>query len=78
MSLRKRYQTDVIQLIRNYLDQHPDSEDTVIGITQWWVKQQKINDSIIAVDSALKELEKKGEICSTTRDNQTYFRLTKK
>lgn len=78
MSISYHYQTDVALLIKNYLKQHPDSEDTVVGITDWWVKQQKFVDSMAAVDSALKVLELQGEVSSLERNNQTYFRLTKK
>ena len=78
MGLSYHYHTDVALLIKNYLKRHPDSEDTVIGITDWWVKQQKFVDSMAAVDSALKDLESQGEVSSTTRVDGTYFRLTKK
>lgn len=77
MSSNYYYQTDVALLIKNYLSQHPDSEDTVVGITNWWVKKQKLHDSMVAVDCALKMLESEGEILSTVRNNQTYFRLVK-
>ncbi|GGN25290.1 MULTISPECIES: hypothetical protein [Marinomonas] len=75
MSISYYYQTDVARLIKNYLKEHPNSEDTVLGITDWWVKQQKIMDSMAAVDNALKILELQGEVSSVTRNNQTYFRL---
>lgn len=78
MTISYHYQTDVAVLIKNYLKQHPDSEDTVVGITDWWVKRQKIVDSMAAVDSALRVLELQGEVSSTTRNNQTYFRLTRR
>jgi len=77
MSISYHYQTDVARLIKNYLKQHPDCEDTVLGITDWWVKQQKFVDSMTAVDSALKVLELQGEVSSVTRNDQTYFRLTR-
>jgi len=77
MDISYHYQTDVARLIKNYLKQHPDSEDTVLGITDWWVKQQKIIDSMTAVDSALRGLELQGEVSSTIRNNKTYFRLAK-
>jgi hypothetical protein len=78
MSISYYYQTDVARLIKNYLKEHPNSEDTVLGITDWWVKQQKIIDSMAAVDNALKILELQGEVSSITRNNQTYFRLNDK
>ncbi|WP_284246366.1 hypothetical protein [Thalassotalea insulae] len=78
MSISYHYQTDVALLIKNYLKKHPDSEDTVIGITDWWVKQQKFVDSMAAVDCALQVLESQGEVSSEERNNETYFKLTRK
>ncbi|SHE42887.1 hypothetical protein [Vibrio gazogenes] len=69
--------SDVAVLINDYLKQHPDSEDTILGIRDWWVKQQLLDDSIVAVDNALKFLEKEGKVISTIRNNQVYFRLAK-
>lgn len=78
MSISYHYQTDVVRLIKNYLQTHPDCEDTVTGITQWWVKQQKFADSMAAVDNALKILALQGDVSSVERNNKTYYRLTKK
>lgn len=68
---------DVAALIKDYLKRHPDSEDTISGITNWWLKQQRFDDSMIMVDSALKALELDGEVSSVYRNNQVYFRLAK-
>lgn len=70
--------TDVAILIRDYLKRHPDSEDNISGITNWWVKKQRIVDSMVLVDNALKKLESEGEVISTVRNNQVYFRLAKR
>ncbi|RBO81893.1 hypothetical protein [Marinomonas aquiplantarum] len=79
MGMKYYYQADdVAQLIKKYLNDHPDSEDTVMGITNWWLQKQRINDSMVAVDKALKALERQGEISSITRNDQLYFRLTKR
>jgi len=65
MDISYHYQTDVARLIKNYLKQHPDSEDTVLGITDWWVKQQKIIDSMPGVVGALRGLEWQGKASRT-------------
>jgi hypothetical protein len=78
MSISYHYQTDVLRLIKNYLLEHPLSEDTINGITHWWVTEQKFVDSKIAVDNALKILEVQGDICSIERNNETYYRLNSK
>ena len=76
MSISYHYQTDVVKLIRNYLQQHPHSEDTIRGITEWWIKKQQFADSMVAVDNALKILALQGDISCVERNNETYYRLT--
>ena len=78
MTISYHYQTDVVLLIKNYLHKHPQSEDTIKGITLWWVKQQKFADSLTAVDNALKRLALQGDVCAVKRNNETYYRLTNK
>ncbi len=77
MSISYHYQTDVVLLIKNYLLEHPQCEDTIYGITEWWVKQQKFADSLTAVDNALSILTVQGDISSVKRNNKTYYRLTR-
>lgn len=76
MSISYHYQTDVVRLIKNYLLDHPLSEDTISGITDWWITEQKFVDSKIAVDNALKILAVQGDICAIERNDETYYRLT--
>lgn len=77
MSISYDYQTDVVRLIKNYLKKNPKSEDTVRGITQWWVKQQQYADSFVAVDKALKMLAERGDIDAVKRCEDTYYSLPK-
>lgn len=78
MSISYHYQTDVVRLIKNYMRQHPHCEDTIDGITQWWVQQQKFADSMVAVETAMKILAAQGDVSSVKRDDKTYYRLTKR
>lgn len=73
--MEKLQTLDVIQVILRYLERHPQSEDTLEGITNWWVKKQRIDDSRIAVDKALKRLASEEFISVTTRNNVTYYKL---
>lgn len=77
MAMSYYYQTDVVKLIKNYLKSHPDSEDTLTGITNWWVKQQQFDDSLIAVNNALNELSAKGFISTVERNSTIYYKLVK-
>lgn len=42
--------------ILRYLDRNPDAQDTVEGITQWWLLEQQLIEEISAVQAALDEL----------------------
>ncbi|WP_157368851.1 hypothetical protein [Algicola sagamiensis] len=66
---------ELITLILKYLHQHPNSEDTLEGITEWWVRKQRIDDSRVAVDEALQRLTSLSLISATTRNNITYYKL---
>ena len=75
MTVEKLQTIDVIQVILRYLQRHPESEDTLEGITTWWVKKQRIDDSRIAVDEALRRLASDEIISVTKRNNVTYYKL---
>lgn len=52
-------ETDVDQLageILRYLGRHRSAADTAEGITQWWIKRQRLEDSLIWVQDALDRL----------------------
>lgn len=55
-----RRQEDQTRLILSYLLSHPDAEDTVEGIAQWWILEERISNALAAVGSALRELEERG------------------
>ena len=73
--MEQLYTKDLVDLILKYLQQHPKSEDTLEGITDWWIKKQRLDDSRIAVDEALKKLTSESVISATTRNNKTYYKL---
>ena len=48
--------------ILKYLLEHPDAQDTLEGIIEWWLLQQKIKFQTARVKEALLELVVKGFI----------------
>jgi hypothetical protein len=60
-----------------YLRRHPNAEDTLKGITKWWLLEQRIHESAMEVKAALTLLVKRkcivryrranGEICYRIR-----------
>lgn len=71
----KAQDSNIVSVILRYLEQHPESEDTLDGIVGWWLKKQRIDDSRVAVDQALKRLESEGIISVTKRNCVTYYKL---
>ena len=59
-----------------YLYEHPDSSDTVEGITQWWLLECKIECQSAKVKKALNELvENEYVIEDKKRNSQIHYRL---
>jgi hypothetical protein len=67
--------SETIAVILRYLEQHPKSEDTLEGISEWWMKKQRIEDSRIAVDQALQRLASERVISITQRNKVNYYKL---
>lgn len=49
-----------------YLRDHPLSGDTVEGVSKWWLMQQRINESVNAIQQVLSHLERAGLIYEHT------------
>lgn len=51
---------EVARQILAYLREHPDAGDTIKGISEWWLMEQRIKKGIATVEKAVEILEKKG------------------
>jgi len=61
-----------------YLVTHPQAQDTLEGITEWWLLEQRIRSAAAGVDKALRELV--AEQFLVTRqcaDGRTYYGLNR-
>jgi len=54
--------TETIQKILTYLGNRPEKEDTLEGITNWWIKSDKGSHGVEEVLYALQFLIEQGEI----------------
>ena len=61
-----------------YLLQHPKAEDTVEGIVEWWLLQQRIMQALTLVRNALAELIAKGFVTAKIVNGRRLYRLNKK
>lgn len=70
---------DISEEILNYLFKHPDANDTLEGITEWWLLNQKISYEMKRVTSAVNKLVKEQWIIETKGENSTVrYRLNPK
>jgi hypothetical protein len=53
---------EVADEILAYLDVHPDAADTLEGVVQWWIVQQRYLRGLHAVGRALDGLVARGEV----------------
>jgi hypothetical protein len=61
--------------IREYLDQNPNAADTLDGIVQWWIVQQRFLRGIQAADRAVKRLIEQGRMEEVQApDGRSIFR----
>lgn len=51
---------NIARLMLRYLTQHPTAKDTAEGIATWWLRQQRIEQSVEAVHRALELLVARG------------------
>jgi len=69
-------QSHIAQAILAYLAEHPDAQDTLAGIAEWWLLEQQIKTQTATVKQALAELvsgelilERKG------KDSLVHYRI---
>ena len=61
--------------VLRYLDQHPKAKDTLEGIAEWWMLEQRIHPTLLEVKAGLARLvEQKLVIAEQGVDGRTYYR----
>ena len=61
--------------IQLYLHEHPNSADTLEGITKWWLARQRFEEDRKLVKQALEHLIARGFVVrSTNADAQCIYR----
>jgi len=61
-----------------YLVEHPEAQDTLEGITEWWLLEQRIRHAVAEVDGVLHDLVA-GDLLVTRQcaDGRTYYGLNR-
>ncbi len=68
--------TSVAHEILAYLSEHPEAQDTLEGIVEWWLLERAIKSQEVQVVKAVAELVAKGFIIEQKgRDSQARYRI---
>ncbi len=61
-----------------YLIKHPDAQDTLDGILQWWILEREIKYQTKLVKEAIKELVANGFVLEhKSRDSHNHYRINR-
>ncbi len=65
--------------ILGYLVEHPEAQDSLEGIVEWWLLEQQIERQTTKVKKALVELVSKGLILERKgEDSRTHYRINRR
>jgi DNA-binding IscR family transcriptional regulator len=71
-------QSQVACEILAYLAEHPEAQDTVEGIAEWWLMEQQIKRGIAQIKNALTELVTQGLVLERKgRDGRIHYCLNR-
>jgi len=66
----------IAQAILDYLLEHPDAQDTLAGIAEWWLPEEKKVRRLAIVKEALDHLVAKALVLERRgKDLQTHYRI---
>ena len=70
--------SEIMREILAYLADHPDAQDTLAGIFEWWLLERKITYQMTPVKEALAELANKGLVLEVSgADSQIHYRVNR-
>lgn len=62
-----------------YLAEHPRAQDTLEGVTEWWLLEQKIKDRMDRVREAIGDLVLKRLVLEQEgRDGRLHYRINRR
>jgi hypothetical protein len=61
-----------------YLVKHPEAQDTLEGITEWWLLEQRIRHAVAEIDGVLHDLVAEDLLVPRRcADGRTYYGLNR-
>ncbi len=68
--------SEIARAIVEYLRKNPHAQDTLAGIAEWWLPQQRVETSKTKLNEALADLVTRGLILqSKGQDLQIHYRI---
>ena len=75
-NLNNNEKSHICNEILSYLVEHPDARDSIDGIIEWWLLEQKIKHQVNVVKEALEDLVDKGLLVEQQGKNvHTYYQI---
>ena len=66
----------VAKAILAYLLEHPDAQDTLAGVAEWWLPEEEANTQLAIVKDALDQLVTQELVLERrSKDLQTHYRI---
>ncbi|MEK6336877.1 MAG: hypothetical protein AABM67_18285 [Acidobacteriota bacterium] len=77
--MRRTEESPIVQDILSYLLTHTAAEDTVEGIVEWWLLEERIKRRIKEVQSVLDELVSQSLVLAhESKDSKIRYRINKR
>ena len=68
--------SQVARAILDYFAKHPDAQDTLSGIAQWWLSAEKVKTRTVTIKEALDDLIADGFVLAQRgKDSQIRYRV---
>ena len=61
-----------------YLHDHPDAQDSLEGIMQWWLLEKHLTSHARQLREALNRLVKDGSVIEVVNQSGSFYKLNKK
>jgi len=76
--MHEQRRSQVAHAILEYLWNHPDAQDTLSGISQWWLPDESLRSRATSVEEALADLVSAGLVVERrSKDSQVHYGINR-
>ncbi len=66
---------ELSEAVMEYLSEHPEAEDTLEGIAEWWVMRRQVRSEVAALREVLRRLTDRGVLEKIGTGDSSRYRL---